>query len=179
VLLELLASEILLCVRKHWAAAAAKFETAHNRYTRSGVNEECFCLCGATGFYTFSGWTVAFAQEERNHEPAADNKAWHPKAVLSVYLWWLATDKCDVFGQKSCKVLPDGVRMTGRVVGLPSTSGGGAGGGGGDGGTKRRREKQAPHDQSDATFKDDDDARVSRKRDIMGEVFDRNGARSS
>ncbi len=56
-----------------------------------------------------------------------------------------------------------------RVVGLPSTSGGGAGG---EGPKKRRREKQAPHDQSDAIFKDDDEERVSRKRDIMGEVLE-------
>ena len=156
-------------LRKQWATAAAKFETAHNRYTQSGVNDECFCLCGANGFYTFSGWTVAFANEERVHEPASGNKAWHPKAVLSVYLWWVASEKCDVFGKKSSKVLPHAVRMTGRVVGLPSTSGGGAGG---EGGKKRRREKQAPHDQSDAIFKDDDEERVSRKRDIMGEVLE-------
>jgi hypothetical protein len=165
-------------LRKQWATAAAKFETAHNRYTQSGVNDECFCLCGATGFYTFSGWTVAFAQEERVNEPLSGNKAWHPKAVLSVYLWSLARNNCDVFGKKSSKVLPHGVRMTGRVVGLPSTSGGGAGGGGGvgggggDGGKKRRREKQVPHDQSDAIFKDDGEERVSRKQDIMGEVLE-------
>jgi hypothetical protein len=36
--------------------------------------------------------------------------------------------KSDVFGKKSSKVLPHKVCMTGRVVGLPSTSGGGAGG---------------------------------------------------
>jgi hypothetical protein len=116
-------------LRKQWATAAAKFETAHNRYTQSGENDECFCLCGATGFYTFSGWTVAFAQDERVNEPLSGNKAWHPKAVLSVYLWSLARNNCDVFGKKSSKVLPHGVRMTGHVVGLPSTSGGGAGGG--------------------------------------------------
>ena len=43
------------------------------------------------------------------------SSAWHPKAVLSVYLWWLATENCDVFGLKSSKVLPQEVRMTGRV----------------------------------------------------------------
>jgi hypothetical protein len=59
--------------------------------------------------------------------------------------------------------------MTGHVVALPSTSRGGAGG---EGPKKRRREKQAPHDQSDAIFKDDDEERVSRKRDIMGEVLE-------
>lgn len=63
------------------------------------------------------------------NEPLSGNKAWHPKAVLSVYLWSLARNNCDVFGKKSSKVLPHGVRMTGHVVGLPSTSGGGAGGG--------------------------------------------------
>jgi hypothetical protein len=52
-------------LRKKWATAAAKFETAHNRYTQSGETDECYCLCGATGFYTFSGWTVAFAQDEQ------------------------------------------------------------------------------------------------------------------
>ena len=137
-------------LRKQWATAAAKFETAHNRYTQSGENDECFCLCGATGFYTFSGWTVAFAQDERVNEPLSGNKAWHPKAVLSVYLWSLARNNCDVFGKKSSKVLPHGVRMTGHVVGLPSTSGGGAGG---EGDKKQRREKQcldqgAPERQS-------------------------------
>ncbi len=81
--------------------AAAKFETTHNCYTQSGVNDECFCLCVSTGFYTFSGWTVAFAQEERVTEP----------------------DNCDVFGKKISKVLPNGVRMTGRVVGPPSSCG--------------------------------------------------------
>ena len=55
-------------------------------------------------------------------EPQANNKAWHPKAVRSMYLWWLATENCDVFGKKSSKVLPQEVRMTGRVVGGPSTS---------------------------------------------------------
>ena len=163
-------------LRKQWATAAAKFETAHNRYTRSGVNDECFCLCGSTGFYTFSGWTAAFAQDERVHEPVSGNKAWHPKAVLSVYLWSLARNNCDVFGKKSSKVLPHGVRMSGRVVGLPSTSGGAAGGGGGegggDGGKKRRREKQVPYDQSDAVFRDDGEERVSRKQDVMGEVLE-------
>ncbi len=57
--------------------------------------------------------------------------------------------------------------MTGHVVALPSTSRGGAGG---EGPKKRRREKQAPHDQSDAIFNDEE--RVSRKRDIMGEVLE-------
>ena len=165
-------------LRKQRTTAQAKFETAHNRYTKSGVNDQCFCLCGAQGFYTFSGWTVAFAVEEKVKEPVPGNKAWHPKTVLSVYLWWLATNNCDVFGQKSSKVLPQRVRMTGRVVGGPSTSGGGAGGGGGVGGgggdcgKRRRREKQAPHDQSDAVFKDDGDERASRKWDIVGEVME-------
>ena len=68
--------------------------------------------------------------------------------------------------------------MTGRVVGGPSTSGGGAGGGGGvaggggDGSKKRRRESKAPHDQSEAVFKDDGDERPSRKRDMLGEVLE-------
>ena len=133
-------------LRKQWATAAAKFETAHNRYTQSGENDECFCLCGATGFYTFSGWTVAFAQDERVNEPLSGNKAWHPKAVLSVYLWSLARNNCDVFGKKSSKVLPHGVRMTGHVVGLPSTSGGGAGGGGSPRTPQEERGRRGPHE---------------------------------
>jgi len=76
------------------------------------------------------------------NEPLSGNKAWHPKAVLSVYLWSLARNNCDVFGKKSSKVLPHGVRMTGRVVGLPSTSGGGAGGGGKSSNSSRRTRKE-------------------------------------
>jgi hypothetical protein len=49
---------------------------------------------------------------------------------------------CHTVGQKSSQVLPDGVRMTGRVVGLPSTSGGGAGGGGESSNTSRRTRKE-------------------------------------
>jgi len=165
-------------LRKQWTATQARFEAENNRYTRSGVNDQCFCLCGAQGFYTFSGWTVAFEEQEKKKEPQSNNKAWHPKAVRNVYLWWLATENCDVFGKKSSKVLPQEVRMTGRVVGGPSTSGGGAGGGGGvaggggDGSKKRRRESKAPHDQSEAVFKDDGDERPSRKRDMLGEVLE-------
>ena len=51
--------------------------------------------------------------------------------------WSLARDNCDVFGKKSSKVLPNAVRMTGRVVGLPSGIGGGRGElGGADTGAK-------------------------------------------
>ena len=73
-------------------------------------------------------------------------RSWHPKAVLSVYLWSLARNNCDVFGKKSSKVLPHGVRMTGRVVGLPSTSGGGAGGGGSPRTPQEERGRRGPHE---------------------------------
>ena len=78
-------------------------------YNRSGVIGECFCLCGAKGFYSCSGQT----QKNLEREPVPGKKVWHPPADQSVYLWHVACENCNVFETKSTKVLSDDIRMTG------------------------------------------------------------------
>jgi len=138
-------------LRLQWAKLAAKFETAHNRYSQSGVNQERFCLCGAPGFYPFSGWTSAFAKVVAG--PRQLRCLW--QEVLQGFA------KCRAYDRTRC----------GTPLGHRRRAGGA--GGGGYGGKNRRKEKKLPHDQSDTTFKDDTDGRVnSRKQDMLGDVLE-------
>jgi hypothetical protein len=67
-------------LRKHWFAVLSLYEGAIGRYNRSGqTGTECFCMCGAPGFYTTSG----FKKGKEHLEPAAPyhhNPPWHHDA---------------------------------------------------------------------------------------------------
>ena len=76
-------------LRASWVTLCGKYEVAFARWSRSGVNDECFCLCGAPGFYTTSGWKKDFQTKEnkKTPEPSPGNTHWGPKADKGVYVW--------------------------------------------------------------------------------------------
>jgi len=90
------------------------YETAYGRYTRSGAADTCFCGCGATGFWSTSGWTPQFVESRDSHE---GNEHQGPKANKAVALWHVAAMNEPVFNQKSTVVLPDHVRQRGKLSG--------------------------------------------------------------
>ena len=155
-------------LRQQWAKMAVKFETAFQRFNRSGVNDECFCQCGAPGFYSCTGWTTTWGECEKLRTPTNGNKAWHPPADKTVWVFFRAREFSPAFRAKSQKVLPQSVRRTGNVKGL-------GGVGVTKGAEKSRKGKTMLHDQLESTFRDDGGGgggRSSKKEHVIYEVLD-------
>jgi hypothetical protein len=154
-------------LRQQWAKMSAKFEVAFQRFNRSGMNDQCFCQCGATGFYSCTGWTTAWGECEKLRTPAVGNKAWHPPADKTVWVFFKAGEFSPSFRAKSSKVLPQSVRRTGNVKGL--------GGVGVAKGAEKGRKGKTQHDQLESTFRDEGGGgggRSSKKEHVIYEVLD-------
>ena len=105
-------------LKKAWGKIMAAYESAWDRYNRSGQHgDECFCLCGAKGFWTTTGWKSDFKERL---EPFPGNPQWHPRPSKSVWLWKLASDNVATFNEKSTKLLGEGIRQRGRLMGAGS-----------------------------------------------------------
>jgi hypothetical protein len=102
-------------LKEKFRSVGKMFEVAHTRWYRSGTNaDSCFCLCGAPGFYTTSGYTKECKQNVNAYD---GNPKWHPRAALEVFAWYCASEMVDEFGAKATTVLPAGVRMSGKIKG--------------------------------------------------------------